>query len=88
MSVLLGLLTAHEREGLDTIAGECGDRFRPQDAVNVSRTTCRTLAKLGLLETTRGRRDNARMIRLSKVALDALCTTDALKGEADGKAKV
>lgn len=72
MSVLLSLLTTHERAGLDLIARECGDRYRPQNRIDVSNTTCRKLAKLGLLETTRGVWDGARMIRLSKVAIEAL----------------
>lgn len=70
--MILGTLTPRERDGLDAVMSACGERFRPWHRVPTSRTVLRALAKLGLIDMRRGENDGARLVRLSKVGVDAL----------------
>lgn len=70
--MILGTLTPNERAGLDAVARACGDRFRPWTRVSTSRTVLRALAKLGLVDMRTGEHDGMRLVRLSKLAVDAI----------------
>jgi hypothetical protein len=52
-------LTENERQSLERLDRECGDRWHPWDTLTVSKTKISALTKYGLVDMLRGREDGS-----------------------------